>query len=191
MSTTNESGSRRLDIRKYPNRRYYDATHSRHLTLEEIRRLIREGHDIKATDSKTGADITAQLLTQIILELETPKLDTFPVQMLVQMIRANERVVADFIGQYFTQAFTAYVDYQKQMEERFRQMHALPGGLAAPFAAWSQTMMNPFAAGQPAPSTARGGDEELRRVISELQGQVAGLKEQIKAKGARKTQKQK
>ncbi len=191
MSTTNENGSRRLDIRKYPNRRYYDATHSKHLTLEEIRRLIREGHDIKATDSKTGADITAQLLTQIILELETPKLDTFPVQMLVQMIRANERVVADFIGQYFSQAFAAYIEYQKQMEERFRQMHAMPGGIPGPFAAWGQTMMNPFAAGQAAASSIKTGDDELRRVISELQGQMAGLKEQVKAKGTKKARKQK
>ena len=82
MSNT-DAESKHLDIRKYPNRRYYDATHSKHLTLDQIRDLVRDGYDIKVTDSKTGADITAQLLTQIILELETPKLDTFPVAMLV------------------------------------------------------------------------------------------------------------
>src|SRR5205823_3540835 len=52
-----------LEIKKYPNRRYYDATHSRHLTLEEIRSLIQQGYDIRVTDAKSSADITAQVLT--------------------------------------------------------------------------------------------------------------------------------
>ncbi len=32
-----ESAPKKLAIKKYPNRRYYDATHSRHLTLDEIK----------------------------------------------------------------------------------------------------------------------------------------------------------
>jgi len=187
-----------LDIRKYPNRRYYDATHSRHLTLEEIRGLVRDGHDIKVTDSKTGADITAQLLTQIILELETPKLESFPVNMLVQMIRANERVVGDFITKYFTQAFDAYVQYQAQMEEQFRHLHAMPGGVVNPFAAWSKAVFNPFvaagAAADQAPSEAdkqQHGDSEIRAAIDALQQQLHDLREQLKTakKGPRKPRK--
>src|SRR5690348_16655539 len=103
-----KNNRKHLDIRKYPNRRYYDTTHSRHLTLEEIRDLVRDGYDIKVEDSKSGADITSQVLTQIILEFETPKLEAFPTSMLVQMIRANERAVGDFIQKYFSQAFSAY-----------------------------------------------------------------------------------
>ena len=65
MSTTESPPDKFLDIRKYPNRRYYDATHSKHLTLEEIRSLISEGYDIKVTDSKSGADITAQVQREL------------------------------------------------------------------------------------------------------------------------------
>ena len=35
-----DAAGKKLEIKKYANRRYYDATHSRHLTLEEIRALI-------------------------------------------------------------------------------------------------------------------------------------------------------
>ncbi|HZV34316.1 MAG TPA: polyhydroxyalkanoate synthesis regulator DNA-binding domain-containing protein, partial [Verrucomicrobiae bacterium] len=65
MAETNAPHSKTLDIRKYPNRRYYDVTRSQHLTLEDIRELVREGHDIRVTDSKTSADITPKVLAQI------------------------------------------------------------------------------------------------------------------------------
>jgi len=95
---------KKLEIKKYPNRRYYDATHSRHFTLEEIRTLIQQGYDIHVTDAKTCADITAQILTQIILELDTPKLDSLPVPLLLRLIRMNDQLIKDFIEKYFNQA---------------------------------------------------------------------------------------
>ena len=74
--------SKRLKIRKYPNRRYYDSTRSRHLTLEALYAAIRDGYEIEVTDSKTGQDITAKVLAQIIIDLDPPKLGVFPVALL-------------------------------------------------------------------------------------------------------------
>jgi polyhydroxyalkanoate synthesis repressor PhaR len=194
MSTSAQPSDKRLDIRKYPNRRYYDATHSRHLTLEEIRSLIRDGYDIKVTDSKSGADITAQVLTQIILELETPKIDSFPVALLLRMIRSNDQVVRDFVETYFNQAFRAYLEYQKQMEERLRQMQDVTG-MFPPFGAWAQAAMSPFAApfaskpsqpeekekAPPAPNQAAAEEsKDLRNTVAELQQQLAALQAELK-----------
>lgn len=150
-----------LEIRKYPNRRYYDATHSRHLTLEEILGLIRQGHDIKVTDSKTGADITAQVLTQMILELETKKVENLPVALLLNLIRSNDHFLRDFIDKYFNQALNAYLEYQKQIA-RF-----------TPFGAWPSAMPNPFAAPQEPNS-------DLQATISSLQNQIDELQKELK-----------
>jgi polyhydroxyalkanoate synthesis repressor PhaR len=185
--TAAHPSEKQLDIRKYPNRRYYDATHSRHLTLEEIRSLIRDGYDIRVTDSKTGADITAQVLTQIILELETGKIDSFPVNLLLRVIRSNDQLVRDFVETYFNQAFGAYLEYQKQLEERLRQAHGM-GGIFPPYATWAQAMLAPFAPNSsaessPQPRPAAGSD--LREVITDLQNQVAGLQEALRRKRAR------
>ena len=128
MAETTAAAGKHLEIKKYPNRRYYDATRSEHLTLEGIRDRIRDGYDIRVTDSKTGADITAQVLTQIVLELETSKIDSFPVALLARMIRTNDDLVKDFVEKYFNQAFGAYLEYQKQIEERVRQMHSTTVG---------------------------------------------------------------
>src|SRR5512140_3229016 len=101
MPLSSTANAKRLEIKKYPNRRYYDATHSRHLTLDEIRSMIQQGYDLRVIDARTSADITAQLLTQIILELDTPKLDSLPVPLLVRLIRVNDQLVKDFVDQYF------------------------------------------------------------------------------------------
>jgi polyhydroxyalkanoate synthesis repressor PhaR len=177
-------GRQRLDIRKYPNRRYYDATHSRHLTLEDIRNLVREGHDLTVTDSRTGADITAQVLTQIILELDTPKLESFPVPLLLRVIRANDRLVRDFIEVYFNRAFASYLSYQKQLDERMRHMRGTPG-LFSPMTAWADAFLGPFAplTGETAPPAQPPEPERsagLQNVISDLQRQVAGLRAELK-----------
>jgi polyhydroxyalkanoate synthesis repressor PhaR len=189
MTTPQPSADKFLDIRKYPNRRYYDTTHSRHLTLDEIRSLISDGYDIKVTDSKSGADITAQVLTQIILELETPKIDSFPVALLLRMIRSNDKVVRDFVETYFNQAFKAYSEYQQQIEERVRQMHGVTG-MFPPFEAWSQAAMAPFMtpfASKPAPSPGAGPEEtsgesqDLRESVASLQQQLAAMREEMKS----------
>jgi polyhydroxyalkanoate synthesis repressor PhaR len=80
-----------LEIRKYSNRRLYDTTRSRHITAVDLHRLVREGYDVVVTDSATGADITHQVLAQMIVEREAPKLEVFPATLLHEIIRANQQ----------------------------------------------------------------------------------------------------
>src|SRR6516225_681620 len=174
MSEPGHDSLKRLEIKKYSNRRYYDATHSRHLTLDEIRNLIQQGYDIKVTDAKTSADITAQVLTQIILELDTPKLDSLPVPLLLRLIRMNDPLVKDFIEKYFNQALKSFLDYQQRVEEQIRQTHGLPSAFPS-VSAWTKAMLGPFASafsGQPLdtptaiPSTPQSNNAaELQRMV--------------------------
>jgi polyhydroxyalkanoate synthesis repressor PhaR len=178
-----------LEIKKYPNRRYYDATHSRHLTLEEIRSLIQQGYDIRVIDAKTSTDITAQVLTQIILELDTPKLDSLPVPLLLRLIRMNDQLVKDFIEKYFNQALKSFFDYQKQIEEQIRETHGLPP-LFPSVSAWTKAMLEPFSAAfagtkpaQPAgtrPSRSSDETEDLHKLVRKLQKEVTSLKQKPK-----------
>jgi polyhydroxyalkanoate synthesis repressor PhaR len=176
-----DSQPKRLEIKKYPNRRYYDATHSRHLTLEEIRALIQQGYDLRVVDAKTSADITAQVLTQIILELETPKLDSLPVPLLLRLIRVNDQLVKDFIEKYFNQALQSFTEYQQRLEQQIRQSSGLASTLPA-VTAWTKAVFGPFASafGTAEKSKAREGaaapEAELREVVEDLQRQVQELK---------------
>src|SRR6476646_790769 len=118
-----EPSAKRLEIKKYANRRYYDATHSRHLTLDEIRSLIQQGYDLKVVDAQSSADITGQVLTQIILELDSSKIDSLPVPLLLRIIRMNDQLVKYFIEKYFNQALQSFLEYQHRVEEHIRQTH--------------------------------------------------------------------
>jgi polyhydroxyalkanoate synthesis repressor PhaR len=183
MGVPAELGAKRLEIKKYPNRRYYDATHSRHLTLDEIRSLIQQGYDLRVVDARTKGDITAQVLTQIILELDTPKIDSLPVPLLVRIIRMNDQLVKDFIEKYFNQALKSFLDYQQQVEEHIRRTHGLPSAFPS-VSAWTKAMLGPlasaFSAGRfaPEPAPPASGSEEAKgqQLVRDLEAQVAELK---------------
>jgi len=177
-----ELASKRLEIKKYANRRYYDATHSRHLTLDEIRNLIQQGYDLHVVDARTGGDITAQVLTQIILELDTSKIDSLPVPLLVRIIRMNDQLVKDFIEKYFNQALNSFLEYQRRVEEQIRQTHGLPSALPL-VSAWTKAVLQPFSSamtGHPRPEEATSNSspgspqvEELQQTIRDLQARLA------------------
>src|SRR5262252_10110362 len=187
MAEETKSGAKKLEIKKYPNRRYYDATHSRHLTLEEIRSMIQQGYDIRVIDARSSADITAQVLTQIILELDTPKIDSLPVPLLVRIIRMNDQLVKDFIEKYFNQALKSFLDYQQQVEEQIRRTHGLPSVFPS-VSAWTKAMLEPLASAwsghsldktaQNPPNAESNDPAQLQQLVRELQAQVEELKQQ-------------
>ncbi len=78
-----------LQIRKYPNRRYYDATRSRHVKLLDIRKAVQAGRSVCVRDSRTGEDITNQVLGQIILHDDGSKLSFIPAEALHHLIRSD------------------------------------------------------------------------------------------------------
>ena len=78
-----------LQIRKYPNRRYYDATRSRHVRLQDIRKAVQAGSFVCVRDSRTDEDITNLVLAQIILNSDTAKLSVVPPEALHHLIRSD------------------------------------------------------------------------------------------------------
>ena len=183
---------RRLEISKYPNRRYYDKTRGRHLTIDELLASIREGYEIKVTDSKTGEDITPQVLAQIILERDAPKLSAFPVELLHRLLRSNQQLVLDFTQKYFSGALNAFLDSQKKTEEYLRQAMGLPGSANQP-PPWARMMWGPFnpgawpGAAPTEPATAQPPPAELASQLQILQSQLNDLQSKLANANARRT----
>ena len=191
----------RVQLRRYPNRRYYDAARSQHLTQEGIFRLICEGHQIQVNDSKTGEDITVRVLAQLILEQAPDKLAALPAELLHQIIRSNESLLREFVDKYFYGALTAFIASQRELDRYLRQAlglsdaaqnlrGALPGQ-NLPFLVpnWAAMMMGPFARavltrGADTPSIepdADRGDEhsDVMKAVEELKQQVDALRKQL------------
>lgn len=73
-------------IKKYANRRLYDMTTSRYITLSELSRMVREGTNVRIEDAKTGQDLTRLTFIQIIQELEQDATSILPTEALRQII---------------------------------------------------------------------------------------------------------
>ncbi|MDB6017590.1 MAG: phaR [Pedosphaera sp.] len=189
MAENNEPNPKQLEIRKYPNRRYYDVTRSQHLTMEDIRLLVRDGYDIRVTDSKTATDITAKVLAQIILELDGEKIDIFPAALLMRMIRVNDQLAKDFMGRYFDQALSVFIQYRQQVEEQLRGGDGF-GALYSSLANWNRAMLNPFnmpfmgGAGAPAAGAMTNSEnQDLQEKISSLEKNISTLEAKLVGNG--------
>lgn len=77
-----------ITIKKYPNRRLYDTHRSAYVNLEELAQRIREGEELQVLDTRTGADLTHEVLTQIVLEVLRGN-ELLPIGMLRRIIRAS------------------------------------------------------------------------------------------------------
>ena len=78
-------------IRKYVNRRLYDTTQSRYVNLDDLRKLIIAGADIKVVEQATGHEITATVLLQIIEDSEKHGTHLLQPDFLAQLIRLSDK----------------------------------------------------------------------------------------------------
>ena len=141
-------------IKKYGNRRLYDTSDSRYVTLDELATKIRSGSDLRIIDAQTGEDLTQATLTQIVLETGNAA-KFLPVQLLTQMIRLSDDALAEFFSRYVTGALDVYLQAKRGMQSiaSYNPLTQLP--MAATDALARMWMSSPF--GAPAPYPQYGG----------------------------------
>jgi len=113
-------------IRRYTNRRLYDATDSRHVTLDDIRKLIGAGERVKVVDDKSGEDVTRSILLQIIANQEqfgTPVLST---QLLEAIIRFYGNPVQEMLTRYLEQSIGSLLRQQQVMRAEMEKVLESP-----------------------------------------------------------------
>jgi polyhydroxyalkanoate synthesis repressor PhaR len=146
-------------IKKYANRRLYDSTESRHVTLDDIRKMIVSGAKVKVVDDKSGEDLTRAVLLQVIAEQDqfgTPVLST---ELLEAIIRFYGNPVQEMLTRYMEQSVTALARQQDAMRAEMTKALAGPMAPLADFARqnmeqWSKiqaSMMSAFAGTKPEP----------------------------------------
>ena len=107
-------------IKKYPNRRLYDTEESRYITLVDVQRLVRDGTDIKVTDTQSGEDITRSILIQIITDQETGGDPLFTTEMLTRFIRFYDEAVHDAFSGYLDQSLRFFSEQQQRFARQMQ-----------------------------------------------------------------------
>lgn len=137
MTVSNERVGDLRILRKYTNRRLYDTSRSCYVTLEDVKQLVLSGEAFQVQDSKTGNDLTRNILLQIIAEQEAEGHGTLLTnQVLQQLIRFYGDSMQGMMSQYLEQSVAAFLEHQERIREQMQNMI----GAANPL-----TMMNRFA----------------------------------------------
>lgn len=122
-------------IKKYANRRLYDATVSRHVTLEDIRNLIVQGEKIRVIEDKSSEDITRLILLQVIAEQEhfgRPMLST---PLLESIIRLYGDALQDLMARFLETSVDSFVRQKDVLRARItRLMSETPAATVASMA---------------------------------------------------------
>jgi polyhydroxyalkanoate synthesis repressor PhaR len=106
-------------VKKYANRRLYDTETSAYITLDDLCERVRAGRDFVVQDAQNGADLTNQVLTQIILEQEIKGFNLLPTAFLRMVIRLHDDKAASAMQNYLNASMQAFANNQDKMRSMF------------------------------------------------------------------------
>jgi polyhydroxyalkanoate synthesis repressor PhaR len=107
-------------IKKYPNRRLYDTTASRYITLEEIRQLVLNNVKFRVEDKRTREDITRSILLQVISEQEEGGNPIFSAELLTHIIRFYGDPMQSSISRYLELSLQLFSEQHQNFAEQLR-----------------------------------------------------------------------
>lgn len=107
--------------KKYGNRRLYDTGKSSYVNLEDITQAIRHGRQVQVIEAKTKEDVTAFILTQIILEESRKRNFLLPLPLLHLIIRFGENILNEFFQNYLEQVLKNYLSYRSMTDSQFKK----------------------------------------------------------------------
>jgi polyhydroxyalkanoate synthesis repressor PhaR len=181
-------------IRKYANRRLYDAADSRHVTLEDIRRMIGAGERVKVVEDKTGEDVTRSILLQIIASQEQFGNPVLSTQLLEAIVRFYGNPVQEMLTRYLEQSIGSLLRQQEVMRTEMAKVLESPLAPVADMARqnmelWAKMQASMLAAITPTAGSPAGGAEQSRSAEDQPQstaGQSRGRTGQSRKKTRRR-----
>ena len=185
MGDTADKSDNTVIIKKYANRRLYNTRSSSYITLEHLAKMTRENVDYKVLDAKSGADITHQILTQIIMEEESSGEHMLPVNFLRQLISMYGNSMQSLIPHYLEASMDNFRANQSKLRQAFEDslgnnpLAKLAEQNMAVFRAAASAFMpgaDKSAANAP-PSPPPAGDDlaTLRQQMAEMQKKLDSL----------------
>lgn len=100
-------------IKKYANRKLYDTTDKRYVSLDSLSKLIRSGEEISIIDNETGEDLTASIVSRLIARNKGEHQKAVSSKLLIQLFRKGGGALTDYAKKYVSiwqSAFTMAED---------------------------------------------------------------------------------
>lgn len=173
-------------IKKYANRRLYNTQSSSYITLEHLSKMTRDGVDYKVIDAKSGADITHQILTQIIMEEEAQGEQILPVNFLRQLISMYGNSMQSLLPHYLEASMDNFRANQSKLQRAFEDsmgnnpLARLAEQNMAMFKAAASAFMPGADEGRPSTKSAAAPE---RDELAALREQMAAMQQKLEELG--------
>jgi polyhydroxyalkanoate synthesis repressor PhaR len=177
-------------IKKYENRRLYDATNSRYVNLEEVAQFIRDGHEVRVVDAVSDKDITRLILTQVIIEDAKTRDSSLPLDLLRQMIMTSGRASQETAMRYMKAMVDLYQDTYRAMSPAVNPFGMFgPGFTGSGVAGKGRPGSVSSPSEQPATSAPPETEDvgELKQRVADLERLVSSLSPRKPAQHRRKS----
>lgn len=87
-------------IKKYANRKLYDTTDKRYLTMDRLAELIKSGEEVSIVDNETGDDLTSSIVSQLLAREDSDTVKAVPSRVLMQMLRKGRGTLFGYGKKY-------------------------------------------------------------------------------------------
>ena len=172
-------------IKKYENRRLYDATNSRYVNLEEVAQLVQQGYDVQVVDAASGEDITRIILTQIIAEGAKTADSNFPLDILRQMVIASGRASQESAVRYTKAMLDLYQSTYRAMVPALNPFDFLQNQGASAQGAARQADASGDKTTNPADASGTDELSQLKARLAELERAISSITPQKAARTAK------
>ena len=156
-------------IKKYANRKLYHTNRKQYITLDGIAALIQAGDPVQVLDNETGEDISAQILTQVVLQTRSGG-DRLPTPVLTGLIQAGGDTIAG-VRRSFWSAIGGTSVVDSEIKRRLEELHVDGRIDTAELARLHELLLHP----QPDSAHTDGSEMPSHRDIVHLRDQVEAL----------------
>jgi polyhydroxyalkanoate synthesis repressor PhaR len=87
-------------IKKYTNRKLYDTTDKKYISMDRLSELIKLGKDIIIIDNETEEDLTASIVSSLIARTNGKGESTVSSGVLIQLFRKGGNALTDYAKRY-------------------------------------------------------------------------------------------
>mgnify|MGYP003384618633 CR=1 FL=1 len=111
-------------IKRYPNRRLYDTEIKGYITLADVRTYIKSFCSFEVIDSKTGKDLTRQVLLQVLTDIESEgHASVLTNKMLEGIVRLYDTQFSGVMGQHLELSILAFMDQQTKWQNEMDNLN--------------------------------------------------------------------
>jgi polyhydroxyalkanoate synthesis repressor PhaR len=109
-------------LKKYPNRRIYDTSSSRFITIEDVRKMVLDYEPFKIVDSRTEEDLTRTTLLQVITEMESNGRESpLTNKVLEELIRFYGDSTTNVVSGYLEQVICTLLEQRNSITGKVKQ----------------------------------------------------------------------